>query len=336
MQVEKLANLYGPSGFEDNVRNYIRANVRADEIYTDNMGNLICHKKGNGKRIMVCAHMDEVALIVTGITDDGFLSFKTLGGIETAVLCSKKVYIGEKLVPGIVSAKAVHLQNRDEISKPLKLKDMYIDIGASDKKDAEAMVSLGDYAVFDGKFTLFGDNLAKSKALDDRVGCAILMELINNKQFDSDIFYAFTVQEETGLRGAAVAAYGIKPELALVIEGTTCSDVYGSKEHNSVTNIGGGAVMTAMDRAAISDKNYFEFIKKTAEKNNIPLQIKRTIMGGTDAGAIQRSRCGVPTAVLAVPCRYIHSPVSVMSMHDFECTKRLAEAVLRDIERSEL
>ena len=336
MQVEKLANLYGPSGFEDNVRNYIRANVRADEIYTDNMGNLICHKKGNGKRIMVCAHMDEVALIVTGITDDGFLSFKTLGGIETAVLCSKKVYIGEKLVPGIVSAKAVHLQNRDEISKPLKLKDMYIDIGASDKKDAEAMVSLGDYAVFDGKFTLFGDNLAKSKALDDRVGCAILMELINNKQFDSDIFYAFTVQEETGLRGAAVAAYGIKPELALVIEGTTCSDVYGSKEHNSATNIGGGAVMTAMDRAAISDKSYFEYIKNTAEKNNIPLQIKRTIMGGTDAGAIQRSRCGVPTAVLAVPCRYIHSPVSVMSMHDFECTKRLAEAVLRDIERSEL
>ena len=334
MLVEELANLSGPSGSEDNIRNFIREHAQADEVYTDNMGNLICHKKGSGKRVMVCAHMDEVALIITGINDDGFLSFRTLGGIETAVLCSKKVYIGEKRVPGIVSAKAVHLQSRDEMTKPLKLKDMYIDIGATDKKDAESMISLGDYAVFDGKFTLFGDNLAKSKALDDRVGCAVLLKLMNEKHFDSDIYYAFTVQEETGLRGAAVAAYGVKPDIALVIEGTTCSDVYGSKEHNSVTTIGGGAAMTAMDRAAISDRNYFDYIIKTADKYNIPLQIKRTTMGGTDAGSIQRSRCGVPTAVLAVPCRYIHSPVSVMSMHDFECTERLAEAVLRDMEGS--
>ena len=336
MLVEELANLYGPSGSEDIVRNFIREHAEADEVHTDVMGNLICRKKGSGKRVMVCAHMDEVGLIITGITDDGFLSFRTLGGIETAVLCSKKVYIGEKLVPGIVSAKAVHLQSRDEMTKPLKMKDMYIDIGAADKKDAESMVSLGDYAVFDGKFTLFGNNLAKSKALDDRVGCAVLLKLMNEKHFDSDIYYVFTVQEETGLRGAAVAAYGIKPDIALVIEGTTCSDVYGSKEHSSVTTIGGGVSMTAMDRAAVSDRKYFDYIARTADKYNIPLQVKRTTMGGTDAGAIQRSRCGVPTAVLAVPCRYIHSPVSVMSMHDFECAEKLAEAVLKDMERSGL
>ena len=150
------------------------------------------------------------------------------------------------------------------------------------------------------------------------------------------MYFVFTVQEELGLRGAQVAAYNIKPDIALVIEGTTCSDVYGSKPHNQVTNLGGGAVLTAMDRAAISDKDYYDFIIRTAKENNIPLQIKRTSMGGTDAGAIQRSGTGVKTAVLAVPCRYIHSPVSVMNLDDAESLHKLSKAVLKGIERSGL
>ncbi len=333
--VKELASLGAPSGFEDAVRDFIKEKAVADEVYTDSIGNLICHKKGNGKRIIVSAHMDEVGLIITEITEDGFLKFDTLGGIETAVLCSKKVLIGDNKVPGIISAKAVHLQKGDEVNSPLKIKDLCIDIGSKDKESAKKIVDLGDYAVFDGEYTEFGNNLIKSKALDDRVGCAILLELMKD-DYDSDIYFVFSVQEEVGLRGATVAAYNIKPDLALVIEGTTCSDVYGSKPHNQVTNLGAGAVMTAMDRAAISDREYYDFILKTAEDNNIKLQIKRTATGGTDAGAIQRSCCGVKTAVLAVPCRYIHSPVSVMNPDDCESVYKLAKAVLKNIERSGL
>jgi len=335
MLVKELAELGAPSGFEDDVRNFIKEKVCADEIYTDSIGNLICHKKGSGKKVMVCAHMDEVGLIITEITSDGFLKFAALGGIETAVLCSKKVLIGKNKVPGIIGAKAIHLQKQDDVYTPFKLKELTIDIGAKNKEAAEKLVSLGEYAVFDGHYTPFGDNLVKSKALDDRVGCAILIELMK-ESYDSDMYFVFTVQEEIGTRGAKVAAYAIKPDIALVIEGTTCSDVYGSKKHNQVTNLGGGAVMTAVDNSAISDKRYFDFIMETAQKNNIKLQIKRTTMGGTDAGSIQRSTTGVKTAVLAVPCRYIHSPVCVMNQSDLESVYQLSKCVLKSIERSSL
>ena len=328
MLVKELCNLSAPSGFEDAVRDYIRERVIADEVYTDSMGNLICHKKGNGKKVMVCAHMDEVGFIITEITDKGFLKFSALGGVETAVICSKKVLIGEKKVPGIISAKAIHLQKRSEELVPLKYNDLCIDIGAKDKDRAKELVCLGDYAVFDGEYTEFGENLVKSKALDDRTGCAILLELMKEK-YDNDMYFVFTVQEEVGVRGAMIATSRIKPDIALVLEGTTCSDVHGSKPHNQVTNLGGGAVMTAMDGAAISDKNYFDYIKKTAEENDIPLQIKRTTRGGTDAGAIQRNGIGVKTAVLAVPCRYLHSPVSVANKDDIDSVYRLAKAVLK-------
>ena len=328
MLVKELCNLPAPSGFEDAVRDFIREKAICDEMYTDSIGNLICHKKGNGKKIMVCAHMDEVGFIITEITDKGFLKFSTLGGIETAVICSKKVLIGKNRIPGIISAKAIHLQKRDEELIPLKLRDLCIDIGAKDKDRAKELVSPGDFAVFDGEYTEFGENLVKSKALDDRTGCAILLELMK-EDYGNDMYFVFTVQEEVGLRGATVAANALQPDIALVLEGTTRSDVYGSEKHNSVTTLGKGAVMTAMDRAAISDKNYFDYIKKIAEENSIPLQLKRTSMGGTDAGAIQRSGKGVKTAVLAVPCRYIHSPVSVMNINDFESVYKLSKAVLK-------
>lgn len=335
MLLKKLLSLNAPSGYEDAVRNFIKENAACEEIYSDVMGNLICHKKGSGKKVMVSAHMDEVGLIITGITDDGFLKFSTLGGVDTAVLSSKKVLIGDNKIPGIIGAKAIHLQKKDEVTSPLKTKDMTIDIGTKDKERAENMVNLGDYAVFDGEYTPFGNNLIKSKALDDRVGCAILMELMK-EDYESDMYFVFTVQEELGLRGAITAANSIQPDIALVIEGTTCADVYGSKPHNQVTKLGDGAVITAVDGAAISHKDYFDFIFDVAKRNSIKLQIKRTTRGGTDAGAIQRSGKGVKTAVLAVPCRYIHSPVSIMNMADYDSVYKLSKAVLKEIERSSL
>ena len=335
MLLKELVSLAAPSGFEDEVREFIKKHAICDEMYTDTMGNLICHKKGNGKKIMVAAHMDEVGFIITEITDSGFLKFDTLGGIETKVLSGKKVLIGKERIPGIIGAKAIHLQKREEVFSPLKIKDLYIDIGAKDKESAKKLIELGEYAVFDGEYTEFGDNLVKSRALDDRTGCAVMLELMKEEYHD-DMYFAFTVQEEVGLRGARVCANTIKPEIALVIEGTTCSDVYGSKPHNQVTNLGGGAVMTAMDSAAISDKKYFDFIMNTAVENFIPLQIKRTAAGGTDAGAIQRSNAGVKTAVLAVPCRYIHSPVSVMCKKDLESVYKLSKVILKTVGRSNL
>lgn len=335
MLVKELVSLNAPSGYEDEVRDFIKSKITADEIYIDSIGNLICRKKGNGKKVMVCAHMDEVGFIITQVTDEGFLRFETLGGIDTSVLSSKRVLIGKDRLPGIIGAKAIHLQSADEANSPIKKKDLYIDIGAKDKEEAEKLVSTGDYAVFDGEYTAFGENMIKAKALDDRTGCAILMELMKD-EYESDMFFVFTVQEEVGLRGANVAAHNIKPDIALVIEGTTCSDVHGSKSHNTVTTTGGGAVMTAVDMAAISDKKYFDFITKIAAENNIKLQIKRTTAGGTDAGAIQRSNSGVKTAVLAIPCKYIHSAVSVMNYSDFEAVYELSKAVLKNIERSGL
>lgn len=335
MLLKELCELCAPSGWEDEARKYILDHITADEVTVDTMGNIIAHKKGSGKKIMVAAHMDEVGFIVSGFTDEGFVKFKTVGGILTTVLVSKKVVLGEKKVPGIISAKAVHLQNRDERERLIPMRELYIDIGAKNKEEAESLLSLGDYGTFDSGFTEFGDNLVKSKALDDRVGCAVLLELMKN-EYKNDMYFVFTVQEEVGLRGAIIAANRIRPDYALVVEGTTCSDVYGTKPHETVTNLGGGAVMTAMDHAAVSDRKYFEMIKDIAARENIPLQIKRTSAGGTDAGSIQRSGPGVKTAVLAVPCRYIHSPISVMSKADFDSVARLSAAVLKELERSEL
>lgn len=335
MLLKELCSLCAPSGWEDEARKFILENIPAGEVTIDTMGNVIVHKKGEGKKIMVAAHMDEVGFIVSGFTDEGFVRFKTVGGILTTVLVSKKVVLGEKKVPGIISAKAVHLQKRDEREKLIPMSELYIDIGAKNKEEAQKLLDLGDYGTFDGEYTEFGDGLVKSKALDDRVGCAVLLELMRN-EYKNDMYFVFTVQEEVGLRGAMIAANRIRPDLALVIEGTTCSDVYGTKPHETVTNIGGGAVMTAMDRAAVSDREYFELIKAVAARENIPLQIKRTSMGGTDAGSIQRSGGGTKTAVLAVPCRYIHSPVSVMSKKDFDSVGRLAAAVLKELEGREL
>lgn len=338
MLIKELTQLSGASGNEHAVREYIKEyvqkNISGVEISTDVMGNLICRKKGNGKRIAIAAHMDEVGLIITEITADGFLKFDTVGGIETAVLGGKRVFVGENRIPGITSAKAVHLQTKSELLTPLKIKDIAIDIGAFSKEEAEKVVKVGDYAVFDGKFAELENGFVKSKALDDRVGCAILLELLK-EDYESDVYFVFTVQEEVGLRGARCAAYNICPDLALVIEGTTCADTLNEDCSAHVTTPGGGAVMTAIDGAAVSDKELFNLIKKLAEKNNIPLQIKRTDRGGTDAGAIAYSGGGTKTAVLAVPCRYIHSPIGVMHTDDAKSVYHLAKALLKNIEGSE-
>ncbi|MBQ7875667.1 MAG: M20/M25/M40 family metallo-hydrolase [Clostridia bacterium] len=319
-----------PSGCEDEMRDLILNEVKDMEHFVDSMGNVIVHKPGKGKRVLLSAHMDEVGFIVSKITESGAVKFKTVGGILTTVLLGKKVTIGKDRVPGITGFKAVHLQSGGERDNMLSTGDIVIDIGAKDKASAEKKVKVGDYGTFESEAVEYGDNLLKCKGLDDKVGCAALLELLK-MDTDLDLYASFTVQEEVGCRGSIIAANFVKPDYAIIFEGTTCSDVFGTPEEKTVTHLGSGCALTAMDGAAVADREMFELAKKVAKENNIPYQVKRTTMGGTDAGSIQRSGMGVKTVVISTPCRYIHSAVCVMNKKDFEAQIALGKAMLRAV-----
>lgn len=331
MLLNEMLKTMSPSGFEDEMRALVLRETQGMERMVDSMGNVIVHKPGRGKKALISAHMDEVGFIISKITDSGELRFKTVGGIETTVMAGKRVIIGKDKIKGVIGVKAIHLQGSGERSTMLKLTDLVIDIGAKDKAAAEARVSVGDYATFDSEPVEFGEGLLKCRGLDDKVGCAILLDLLKENT-RLDLYASFTVQEEVGLRGSMIAAARVKPEAAIIFEGTTCSDVFPTPEHMTVTKLHGGAALTAMDRAAVADRELFEMIVDLAEKKNIPYQIKRTTMGGTDAGSIQRSGAGVRTAVISTPCRYIHSPVSVMCKSDFYAASELGKAALKELE----
>jgi len=331
MLLKKLVECWGVSGDEGEIRNFIKGEISSycDEVKIDRMGNLIAVKKGKRteKKVMLCAHMDEVGLIVTGIGDNGMIRFHTIGGMDDRVLVSKRVSVGPERIPGVIGAKAIHLQERDERTKALKQRQLYIDIGVKNKEAAEKFVHLGDYVSFCSDYVEFGEDRIKAKALDDRAGCAILMEMLKGR-YDFTLVAAFTVQEEVGLRGAGVAAYHVEPDLALVVETTTCSDVAGVDEHFWSTRLGMGPALSIMDRTSIADKRIVSLLADVAEQNDIPYQYKQSGYGGNDAGRIHISRGGVPTASVSVPCRYIHSPVSVMSKKDFEDCGKLVGAFL--------
>ena len=327
MLLKRLCEENGVSGNELTVRNIILSEIqgKADDIKIDAMGNIIAFKKGHksDKKVMLVAHMDEVGFIISGITDKGYLEFKTVGGIDTRVLISKRVTVGDDKVKGVIGMKAIHLQKKSERESVPEIKDIYIDIGASDKKSAEKLVKIGDYGTFDTEFADFGTDKIKAKAIDDRAGCAILVESFDIP-CEYDRYICFTVQEEVGLRGAQVAAYRINPDIALVLEATTCSDVHGFEPHEYVTTVGGGAAVTFMDRTTIVNRRFSKWLMDEGQKAGIPVQYKRTAMGGNDAGAIHKAAEGVMTASVSVPCRYLHSPVGVASKSDIDAVKQLA------------
>ena len=334
MLLERLCNECGVSGDEGRIREIIKSEITpyVDNITVDSMGNIIAFKKGkdSSKKVMMAAHMDEVGFIISGITDKGYLKFKTVGGIDTRVIISKKVLIGDKRVHGIIGMKAIHLQGATERENVPDVSDLTIDIGAKSKEDAKKRVSIGDYATFDTLYSDLGTDKVKAKALDDRVGCAALVEALK-RDCEYDLYACFTTQEEVGLRGATVCAYNINPDIALVIEGTTCSDVYKCDEKDYVTKCGGGGVLSFMDGSTIFDSKLRDTLYNLAEKNNILVQYKKAATGGTDAGIIHKTGCGVKTAVIAVPCRYIHSPVSVASKMDIEAVKKFTCMFLENI-----
>lgn len=335
MLLKRLSEAFGPSGKEHEVRALLSEELKShvDELKTDRLGNLIAIKRGKaaGPKVMLAAHMDEVGLMVVGINSQGLLQFRKVGGIDDRVLVSKQVLVGKNKINGVIGAKAIHLQKRQERSQVIPHDAMYIDIGARSKEEAQKYVNIGDYAVFATQFAEFGDGYYKGKAFDDRTGCAVLAEILK-RDYQIPVYGTFTVQEEVGLRGAGVAAYTVEPDMAIVLEGTTCSDIPETKEHGYCTTLGEGPAITIMDASVITNKKMVAKLFELADQHSIPVQIKRSITGGSDAGRISQSKGGVPTVVVSVPCRYIHSPVSVCKKTDLDFTIKLVDLFLKSIE----
>jgi len=323
----------GVSGNEDAVRKIIADAVRShvDELRSDTIGNLFAVKKARRARrpfkVMVAAHMDEVGLMIVGHDGSGGLRFRPVGGIDDRVLPGKVVLVGPDRIPGVIGAKPVHLLKGDERKQVVKMESMLIDIGASSREEAEKLVRPGQVAVFDTRYQKVG-RTATGKAFDDRAGCAVLVELLRGARFPLDLYGVFTVQEEIGLRGARVAASAVEPDCAFALEGTVCDDLPKDRDTSPTTELGKGPAITLMDRSVLADRRLVDHLVATADKLGIPYQFKQPGVGGTDAGAIARTKAGVPSVPVAVPCRYIHSPIARLSLDDLDNTVRLMRACL--------
>ncbi len=321
--LKDLCLLNGTSGREDAVRNYIIEKIKDKCEYSiDALGSVIAFKKGRkapDKKVLLAAHADEVGFIITDITDDGYLRFAPVGGIDAAVVLGRRVDING--IKGVVGAKAVHLLSDDEKKNEPAFDKLAIDIGAADKAEAEKAVSLGDCAYFASDYCEFGDGFIKSKALDDRIGCMLMIELINS-DLEYDTYFCFNVQEEVGLRGSGCSAYAVKPDVAVILESTTAADIDGVTGGDKCCVLGKGPVVSFMDGRTIYDKQIFDLAFEVAKENNIKIQTKTKIAGGNDAGAIQKSGAGCRVAAVSLPCRYIHSGSSVVKIGDIEETRR--------------
>ncbi len=323
--LEKLCRLNGASGAETAVANYILNEISGFcEAKTDNLGNIIAFKKGKKtpkQKIMLDAHTDEVGVIITAILPDGFLKFGSLGGIKESVLLGRKV-VFENGTVGIIGFKPIHLTSPDERKKLPTEENLYIDIGAKNKQEAESKVFLGETGVMEGAFVKMGENI-KSKALDDRVGCAVLIDLI--KSYDEYDFYAtFTVQEEIGCRGAKAAAYAVNPDVCIVLEATTANDIAGVADDKKVCCLGQGAAVSFMDRSTFYDRALYN----KALSSKIKVQSKAAVAGGNNSGAIHLSREGIRTVALSLPCRYIHTPACMANSGDIMALRALAEFMI--------
>ncbi len=330
--LKELTALNGISGDEKSVRDYIISKIEGFcEYHIDPLGNIIAFKKGEktpDKKIMLDAHMDEVGLIITSVTADGFLRFDTVGGIDTSVLMFKQVKIGD--VNGVISGKPIHLISAEERKRPPKADSLYIDIGAASRDEALSLVSLGDRAVILSDYAKLGDKI-KAKAIDDRVGCTILISILRSPAL-YDFYAVFSVQEEVGLRGAKAAAFTVEPDSAIVLEATTAADISGVDASKQVCVLGDGPAVSFMDKATVYDKEYYN----AALISGIKCQPKKAVAGGNNSGAVHLSRGGVRTIAISVPCRYIHSPSCIADKNDIENAQKLAVYMLNGIASGEI
>ena len=334
--LEKLSNTPGISGHEEAVRDIIRAEIESyvNYIEVDTMGNLIATKKGDitnyNPSIMLAAHMDEVGLIVRYIDNDGYVFFNTVGGLFDQTLLNQKMVVHTKNGKyfGVIGSKPPHVMKAVEYDKVIKKDDMFLDIGATSKKDAEKMgIEIGDQITFDSQFTVLHDDIVAGKAFDNRAGCVTLIETMKRmKDVKATVHAVFTVQEEVGLKGAKTSAYKLNPDFAFATDVTIAGDHPGISMKEAPVKMGAGPAIIVSDgdgKGIIVPKIILDRIKNTAEEYNIPIQLEASGGGTTDGAAIHLTKAGIPTGVISIPTRYIHTPHSLLNMKDLEASINL-------------
>jgi endoglucanase len=338
--LERLCNACSVSGDEAEVRNIVLEQIRpcVDQVKVDALGNVLATRFGQGEhrlRLMIAAHMDEVGLMITSDEENGIFRFDTVGGLDASQLVGKPLWVGRKHVPGIIGIKPIHLLEDEDLHKPVSLDALRLDVGPENAKK----IGIGDRATFATSFRRMGPSI-RAKALDDRLGVAILIELLRQPMPHLDLLAAFTVQEEVGLRGARVAAYTLNPDLAFVIDSTPARDLPtwesggyhtepdGLENTQYNTRLDSGPAIYVADSATLSDPRLIRYLVETAETLGIPYQVRQPGGGGTDAGAIHRQREGIPTISISVPGRYLHTAASIARLDDLMNTLALVRAAL--------
>jgi endoglucanase len=337
--LEKLSNACGVAGREEEVRSLMKNFLKpyVDEVKEDKLGNIIGIKRGkkNASKVMLAAHMDEIGLLVKTISKEGFIQFAKIGGIDDRILLAQKVIVYTEKGPlhGIIGSKPPHIQKEEERKRVLTYDELFIDIGAENQEQAKKMgVKIGDPVGFDIKFAKVGKNIVIGKAFDDRVGCAVMVEAMKRLEKTECTVYAVgTVQEEVGLRGATTAAFGIYPDVGIALDVTVAGDVPGVKEVEAPIKLGKGPTIEIADMGLIAHPKVVRLLIDAAEENKIPYQLETGLPGSTDAARISLTREGVPSGVISIPTRYIHSPSSLLSLEDAEKTVKLTVAAVQKI-----
>jgi endoglucanase len=330
--LEKLSNASGVTGRENEVRKLMKAYLKpyVYEIREDKLGNLITFKKGDKEAptIMLAAHMDEVGLMIKNIKKMGFLQFTKIGGIDDRILLSQSVVVHTNKGPltGVIGSKPPHIQSDEEKKKVIETDKLFIDVGAKDKKEADQMgVQVGDVVSFDTKFTRLSKSVVLGKAFDDRVGCTMMVETMKRlRKVHCNVYAVGTIQEEVGLRGATIAAFQVAPDVSIVLESTVAGDMPGVGEGEAPAKMRDGPVITVADAGLIAHPKVLRLLIDSARTNKIPFQLETGIRGATDAARIALSREGVPSGVISVPARYIHSPTAILDLDDVKKAVELA------------
>lgn len=333
--LKTLCDEYGISGNESTVASRIIGMIEdyADSYYVDNLGSVIAFKKGArtpAKKILIDAHTDEVGMIVTGFAADGGLCFTTVGGVDARVILGRRVLVGEDRIPGVIGTKAIHMQSEEERKTAVPVDKLYIDIGCSSKEEAQTLVDYGDEVCFPAGFGTFGNGYLKGKAIDDRFGCAVMVELIRS-ELPYDCWFSFSVQEEVGCRGAAASAFAVAPDYAIVLETTTAADLAGVSEPKSVCTLGKGAVVGFMDRGTVYPRDLYKLCHQLGAEKGIPVQTKTMVAGGNDARSIHQAAGGIRTIAVSAPSRYLHSPFCVVKESDLTAVRDLTRALIEKL-----
>jgi putative aminopeptidase FrvX len=334
--LKNLSEVASIPGWEDRVRELVEKELKGlvDDVRTDALGNVIAHKKGKGPKVMVAAHMDEIGFYVKHVDDKGFLRVQNVGGFDTRNLFARQVTVHTSKADllGLMNpaSKPVHISTPDERNKIPTLPEFFIDTGLSGD-EAKKQVKVGDPVTLKQEAQTFGD-LFTGKAMDDRVAVFALLETlkyVKNKKLSCDLYAVFTAQEEVGLRGAITSAYGVEPEVGVALDVTLAVDTPGASLDQAVTVLGKGVAIKVMDSASISDRGLVQAFVKLAEKEKISHQMEVLPLGGTDAAGIQKSRAGVPSITLSIPCRYVHTVTECVHTDDVTATIELLAAYLQ-------